>query len=91
MKFPERSLCLSFSICLVFALFAGVAAAATCAEELSVIKTQIDAMPEDADKHVAETQYAKAEKRLEEGKERACLLYLESARSAIEAEHMSNR
>ncbi|QJF50214.1 hypothetical protein [Roseobacter ponti] len=86
-----RTLCLSFSFCLALTLVTGPAAAATCAEELPEIKTQIDAMPEDADKHVAETQYAKAEKRLEEGKERACLLYLESARSAIQAEHMSNR
>lgn len=60
----------------------------TCEEEMPEIATLIQSIPDSADKHTAEHQYNKAKEKLAEGNERRCLLYLESARAAVEAEQM---
>jgi hypothetical protein len=60
----------------------------TCEQEMTEIKALIEQMPNDADKHVAEYQYGKAQQFLEQGNEHRCLIYLESARGAIDAEQM---
>jgi hypothetical protein len=66
----------------------GPAFAASCEEELVSIKAEIDAMPSNADKSLAEHQLGKAQERLAAGKESSCLRYVESARSAMEAWRM---
>ena len=78
----------AFGVLVTLGLAGMPAFAATCEEELPQIQAAIDAMPDDADKQVAEKQYGKAQERLSSGNEKACLKYLESARSAIEAEQM---
>lgn len=60
----------------------------TCEEEMPEIAALIQSIPDSADKHTAEHQYNKAKEKLAEGNERRCLLYLESARAAVEAEQM---
>ena len=60
----------------------------TCEEEMPEIKALIDQMPHDADRNTALHQYGKAQEKLAEGNERRCLLYLESARGAIDADQM---
>lgn len=60
----------------------------TCEEEMPEIKALIDQMPHDAERNTALHQYGKAQEKLAEGNERRCLLYLESARSAIEQDQM---
>ena len=59
-----------------------------CEEELEIIRAEIDAMPGDSDKNLAEHQYEKAKERFAAGKEKSCLRYLGSARAAIEADRM---
>lgn len=71
-------------------LVAAPAYAKTCEEEMPEIKALIEGLHSGADKTTAEHQYEKAQQRLADGKERSCLLYLESARAAIEAEQMSD-
>ena len=61
---------------------------ASCADRMAGIKAEIDAMPGDSDKNLAEHQFKKAQERQSAGKEKSCLRYLESARAAIEADRM---
>lgn len=64
------------------------ASAQSCADELPKIKAQIESMPGNADKNLAEHQYEQAQERMSAGKEKSCLRYAESARAAIEAWQM---
>ena len=65
-----------------------VASKASCAEELPIIKAEIDAMSSNSDKNLAQHQYERAQERLAAGKEESCLRYVGSARAAIEAWRM---
>lgn len=60
-----------------------------CAEEIPKVQASIDALdPDDVpfgDKQMAEKQLATAKERLNQNDERSCLLYVESARSTVEA------
>jgi len=84
--------CRALGVAIMIALSASAASAnqKTCQEEMTEIAALIEQMPDDADKHVAEYQYGKAQKFLAEGNERRCLIYLGSARGAIDAEQMDN-
>ena len=60
----------------------------SCEAEMPEIQAMIAQIPGSADKNTAEHQFAKAQEHLAAGNERRCLLYLESARAAVEAEMM---
>lgn len=85
----RRFFCALASVCVVVSS-AGVAFAntKTCEEEMPEMAELIASIPNGADKNVAEHQYEKAQKFLAEGNERRCLLYLQSARAAVDAEMM---
>ena len=60
----------------------------SCEQEMPEIATLIAGIPSGADKNTATHQFEKAKEHLAAGNERRCLLYLESARAAVEAEMM---
>lgn len=72
------------------ALIASSASASekSCEDEMPEIAALIQSIPGSADRNTAAHQYKKAQEKLAEGNERRCLLYLESARAAVEAEQM---
>jgi hypothetical protein len=73
------------------ALMSAPALAHSCEEEIPRVEASIQEMPGDAFKDTAEFQLNKAKERLASGNEEACLKYVESARTAVEAEQMSNQ
>ncbi len=68
---------------------AGPVFADSCKEEIPLVKASIDAMEADdtafGDKQIAEKHLESAQGRLAEDDERGCLLYIEAARSTIQA------
>lgn len=87
-KFAGRAV--GVAILLAAGALSASASEKSCQQEMTEIKALIEQMPNDADKHVAEYQFGKAEKFLEAGNEHRCLIYLESARGAINAEQMGD-
>lgn len=73
---------------IVAIVFSAAAQAKTCADEMVEIRSEIDGMRHDANKNVAEHQYGVAQERLQAGKEKSCLRYLEAARAMIDADQM---
>ena len=92
MRIRRRSILSAIACVFMVINTAGAALASdkTCEEEMPEIAALISGIPNGADKNVAEHQYEKAQKFLAEGNERRCLLYLQSARAAVDAEMMHN-